>query len=260
MKLILSPSIYLISKPDIDREEIARFLAENNYSVRFSHDHERPAEQLSATASRTCYQSFDSGRSPDDHIKHLVSVSHGSVFAHANYSILATGISRSLTHELIRHHVGTAVSQLSQRFVDDPEDISFVVPPALVPVFNGHEVPGRGYLDASYEEDCKRTINSYRYWLNVFKDMGRTKKQAAEAARCKLTNDVETRVVFTGNIRAWRNIWEQRCTESADAEIRRFACAVFLKLQPHMPTILADYTRTELPDGSFTLHTEHRKI
>lgn len=267
MKLILKPSIYLISKPDIDREEIRRFLSDNGFNTRFADDHELPAEQLSATASRTCYQSFDNGRKPDDHIKHLVEVGHGSVFTHANFSLLCTGISRSLTHELIRHHVGTGVSQLSQRYVDDPEEINFVPPPALLSKWNAQYITSEeafngGYeTQAAYIRSCVHDIERYRWWRNVFKhQFGLNKKEAASAARCKLTNDVETRCVFTGNLRAWRNIWEQRCTDAADAEIRRFACATYETIYPHAAIILDDYERTPLPDGTFTLFTKHKKI
>lgn len=266
MKLITKPSIYLVSKPDVDRAEITRFLEEHGFAPRFANDHELPAEQLSAVASRTCYQSFDNGRKPDDHLKHLVAVGHGSVFTHANFSLLCTGISRSLTHELIRHHVGTGVSQLSQRFVDDPDEINFVVPPALIQssFIKSEEMEARGYRPCVYKElytkQCKEDIERYTYWLSVYKEWGYNKKEAASAARAKLTNDVETRCVFTGNIRAWRNIWEQRCTPEADAEIRRFACATLRRIAPHCDTILSDYDATPLPDGSFTLSTLHRKI
>lgn len=258
MKIIVAPKVYLISFPSVDRGEIENFLEDNGFSIKFAYEHDLPAEQLSATASRTCYQSFDNGRSPDAHIKHLVAVGHGSVFAHASFSLLCTGISRSLTHELIRHHVGTAVSQLSQRFVDDPDEINFVVPPKLL------ALDGKGFIAPliayDYRIECENTIKEYNRLLNYCRDFGLPKKQAAETARCKLTNDVETRCVFTGNLRAWRNVWEQRCSPDADAEIRRFACITFDKLYPHCSTILSDYTKHPLPDGTFALTTEHRKI
>lgn len=255
MKFIDRPSLYLISKPDIDREEIKRFLFDNGFPSRFATDHEHPAEQLSATASRTCYQSFCSGRSPDEHLKHLVEVQHGSVFSHANFSLLVTGVSRSLSHELIRHHVGTGVSQLSQRFVDDPEELNFVIPPALLPYWHGGS---EGML--RFVSNGRAFVDEYRWWLMFYKEKGLSKKQAAEAARAVLPNCVETRMVFSGNIRAWRNIWEQRCSEHADAEIRRFACKSYELIYPHCPTICDDYTRVKLEDGTFSLETPHRKI
>ena len=255
MKFLDRPKLYLISKPSIDRTEIARFLFDNGFPSRFATDHEHPAEQLSATASRTCYQSFDSGRSPDEHLKHLVEVGHGSVMCHANFSLLVTGISRSLSHELIRHHVGTGVSQLSQRFVDNPEELNFVIPPALLPYWQGDSEAMVRFI-----EGRKVDVEAYKYWLEFYKEKGLSKKQAAEAARAVLPNCVETRMVFSGNIRAWRNIWEQRCSEHAEAEIRRFACKSYELIYPHCPTICDDYTRTPLPDGTFELTTEHRKI
>ena len=255
MKFLDRPKLYLISKPDIDREAIKAFLFDNGFPSRFATDHEHPAEQLSATASRVCYQSYNSGRSPDDHLKHLVEVGHGSVMCHANFSLLVTGISRSLSHELIRHHVGTGVSQLSQRFVDNPEELNFVIPPALLPYWQGGSA-ATGYFIGR----CKEVVLSYTEWLAFYKSKGLSKKQAAEAARAVLPNCVETRLVFSGNIRAWRNIWEQRCSEHADAEIRRFACKSYELIYPHCPTICDDYTRVKLEDGTFSLETPHRKI
>lgn len=255
MKFLDRPKLYLISKPDIDREAIKAFLFDYGFPSRFATDHEHSAEQLSATASRTCYQSFDSGRSPDEHLKHLVEVGHGSVFTHANFSLLVTGISRSLSHELIRHHVGTGVSQLSQRFVDDPEELNFVIPPALLPYWHGDSEAMVRFI-----EGRKVDVEAYKYWLEFYKSKGLSKKQAAEAARAVLPNCVETRLVFSGNIRAWRNIWEQRCSEHADAEIRRFACKSYELIYPYCPTICDDYTRVKLEDGTFSLETPHRKI
>lgn len=255
MKFLLEPKLYLIGEPLVNRYAIDRFLEDNGFTSDFSDQHASDAEQLSATGSRTCYASFENGRKPDEHIKHLVEVGHGSVFTHANFTILATGISRSLTHELIRHHVGTGVSQLSQRFVDDPEDLNFVVPPALATEWGKNMQATERFAAAR-----QANVSEYTYWLNYWKAKGLSKKQAAEAARAELPNCTETRIVFTANVRAWRNIWEQRCQESADAEIRRFACKTYELIYPHIPTICDDYTRTKLPDGTFTLHTEHRKI
>ena len=65
-----------------------------------------------------------------DFILNLLSSKDGSVFEHVNYGFVFTGVSRSLTHELVRHRVGFAYSQRSQRYVDE-SDASFVLPPAL---------------------------------------------------------------------------------------------------------------------------------
>jgi thymidylate synthase (FAD) len=68
---------------------------------------------------------------------------HGSVFEHASIVFQVAGVSRSLTHELIRHRVGTAYSQESQRYVD-AKDIRFVVPPLLVNAYDPEASEERG--------------------------------------------------------------------------------------------------------------------
>src|SRR5213082_2947479 len=66
-----------------------------------------------------------------EYLENIKKQGHGSVLEHANYSILIEGVSRSLTHELVRHRAGFAYSQLSQRYVDESE-ASFVIPPAII--------------------------------------------------------------------------------------------------------------------------------
>src|SRR5437773_10638219 len=70
-------------------------------------------------------------RATRDYLDNIKNQGHGSVLEHANYSLLLEGVSRSLTHELVRHRAGFAYGQLSQRYVDEPE-ANFVIPLAIV--------------------------------------------------------------------------------------------------------------------------------
>jgi thymidylate synthase (FAD) len=90
-------------------------------------------ERLAEFAGRLCYMSQrnPAGRSTRDYLDNIKRQGHGSVLEHANYSVLVEGVSRSLTHELVRHRAGMAYSQLSQRYVDESE-ANFVVPPAII--------------------------------------------------------------------------------------------------------------------------------
>ena len=84
-------------------------------------------ERLAEFAGRLCYmsQKNPATRSTRDYLENIKKQGHGSVLEHANYSLLLEGVSRSLTHELVRHRAGFAYSQLSQRYVDET-DASFV--------------------------------------------------------------------------------------------------------------------------------------
>ena len=90
-------------------------------------------ERLSEFAGRLCYmsQANPAKRPTREYIDNIKKQGHGSVLEHANYSLLLEGVSRSLTHELVRHRAGFAYSQLSQRYVDE-SNAAFVVPPAII--------------------------------------------------------------------------------------------------------------------------------
>ena len=157
---------------------------------------------------------------------------------HANYSLLLEGVSRSLTHELVRHRAGFAYSQLSQRYVDESV-ASFVVPPAVI---------GDEALEATWRAQVEGAQSAYvslvaqlmeRYgWVA---DKVHRRKMAREAARAVLPNATETKIVVTGNARAWRTMLELRSSEGAELEIRRLAVAVLRVLVGDAPGFFSDF-------------------
>ena len=76
------------------------------------------------------------------------------------------------------------------------------------------------------------------------------RKQARQAARAVLPNDTETRIVVTGNYRAWRHFIAMRASEHADTEIRRLAIACLRQLSAVAPAVFADFQIASLDDGS----------
>ena len=76
------------------------------------------------------------------------------------------------------------------------------------------------------------------------------RKQARQSARSVLPNDTETRLVVTGNYRAWRHFVAMRASEHADTEIRRLALACLRELTTVAPAVFADFEITVLADGS----------
>ncbi|GMV10797.1 MAG TPA: FAD-dependent thymidylate synthase [Gemmatimonadaceae bacterium] len=197
-------------------------------------------ERLAEFAGRLCYMSQrnPAGRATREYLENILKQGHGSVLEHANYSLLLEGISRSLTHELVRHRAGFAYSQLSQRYVDESE-AAFVVPPAIV---------GDEALERAWREQMEAAQRSYvalvddlmqRYaWVS---DKVHRRKMAREAARGVLPNSTETKIVVTGNVRAWRTMLELRCGEGAELEIRRLAVMVLRTLQHEAPAFFGDF-------------------
>src|SRR4029078_10902342 len=174
-------------------------------------------EQLAEFAGRLCYMSKHNRakRETREYLENIKKQGHGSVLEHANYSLLLEGVSRSLTHELVRHRAGFAHSQLSQRYVDESE-ASFVVPPAVV---------GDDALESAWREQVEQAQASYvglvselmtRYaWVP---DKVHRRKMAREAARAVLPNATETKIVVTGNARARRAMVGRRLSERAGVE------------------------------------------
>lgn len=170
-------------------------------------------------AGRACYQSWDRPNEKTaknaDYIAHIIEVGHNSVMEHATVTFYIEDVSRSLTHELVRHRAGFSYSQLSQRFVDESQREA---PPVIPPIFAGEKVPEdaiRGFHAAS--------LNVYDMLVEQAIAKGATRKQAREAARSVLPNASETKIVVTANMTAWRHFFTMRGSIHADAEIRELA-------------------------------------
>jgi thymidylate synthase (FAD) len=197
-------------------------------------------ERLAEFAGRLCYMSQrnPANRSTREYLENIKKQGHGSVLEHANYSLLLEGVSRSLTHELVRHRAGFAYSQLSQRYVDE-SDAKFVVPPAII---------GNAALETAWRTQMEGALRTYvslveqlmeHYaWVG---DKVHRRKMAREAARGVLPNSTETKIVVTGNARAWRTMLELRTSEGAEQEIRRAGVAVLRLLQREAPGFFSDF-------------------
>lgn len=206
-------------------------------------------EALSEFAGRACYQSWDKPNprtaTNATYLKHIIDVGHFSVLEHASVSFYITGISRSCTHELIRHR-HFSYSQLSQRYV--PEDDSrVVIPPGI---------DGDPDLTALFLAATDVSRSAYNELLGrmeeKFGDQPGTlrRKQARQAARAVLPNATETRIVVTGNYRAWRHFIAMRASEHADVEIRRLAIACLRELAALAPAVFDDFEIYTLADGT----------
>lgn len=260
MQIIREPRVTVIARQEFVYPE----------HIRWQSDSEVPGQVLAEFAGRLCYLSFGEGAGLEgghktiggrttnaSYLANILQVKHGSVLEHAVWSVLIEGVSRSLTHELVRHRAGFAYSQLSQRYVDESE-IAFVLPPEIE---DGSEEYGR------WEALCQSSLEAYRGLLS---DLGERmegdasatmrKKRARQAARSVLPNCAETKVVVTGNARAWRHFVEMRGSPSADVEIRRLAVAVLRVLQREAPNIFGDMSISSHADGTETVETQHGKV
>ena len=216
-------------------------------------------ERLAEFAGRLCYmsQKNPANRATRDYLENIKKQGHGSVLEHANYSLLLEGVSRSLTHELVRHRAGFAYSQLSQRYVDESE-ANFVVPPAIV----GDETlekEWRAQIDqaqSSYVRLVEHLMERYS-WVG---DKVHRRKMSREAARGVLPNSTETKIVVTANARAWRTMLELRSSEGAELEIRRCAVAMLKLLSKETPAFFSDFEIYQAEDRREAARIVYHKV
>jgi len=245
--------------------------------------------------SGNCYMSFAKPRPGGNkaYIDHILEVQHGSVCEHAVFNLILTGVSRSFTHELVRHRAGFGFSQLSQRYVDE-SDCRFVVPPLLKSLTKDEDhdcgivtcwSDAIDRLQDTYKElaDDLSDALAIRAWTQAGSpaqpeyenrdeyqdgDVAATwlekqpaalrtaiRKQAREAARSVLPNATETKIFVTGNARALRHFIEMRGNKVADAEIQQVAGMVLDVLAKEAPNLFGDYTR-----GMEGIETPYRKV
>lgn len=220
--------------------------------------------------SGNCYMSFAKPRPGGNsaYLNHIKEVGHGSVLEHAVWNLLFTGVSRSLTHELVRHRAGMGYSQLSQRYVD--ESVAEYVEPDVIasdPELHALWLEAVGHAHAAYVRLAER-LNAKladpqaaaAAMLPPNADRTARRKAARQAARSVLPNATETKIFVTANARALRHFMEQRGAAGAEPEIRKLAGKVLDVLQKESPNLFGDYQKVALPDGTFELTTPFKKV
>jgi thymidylate synthase (FAD) len=223
-------------------------------------------ERLVECAGRTCYDSYGKGRTSSQYHQHIMEVDHGSVTEHAWISFFLTGVSRGLTHELVRHRVGVAISQRSTRYVDESKSRWALHP--LLTAFALSDEPGRLSVSTACDAVQKMSRDAYdeiagklQDWLvRRGIDKGTARKQARGAARGLLGNALSTEMVWSCNIRALKTVLAQRAKAAADAEIRLFANRIYELARPVWPAYLGCYQKRECPDGiGYELYVPDRR-
>lgn len=185
-------------------------------------------EILIARAASTCYDSIpkelDGARKM---ISAIIKSGHESCVEHASASFEVNGVSRVLTHELVRHRIGFSYSQRSQRYVNEKKP-SFVVPEEII----GNDEANKVYSDAmskAWEAYGKLQELGYRN----------------EIARYVLPNACGTKIFVTADFRAWRNFLKLRLSKRAQHEIRDFANEILKKLWEIAPSCFEDLRNGE---------------
>lgn len=225
-----SPSVLLISKPIITAEGDG--IVDDVWKLRPDQFKGEDSEIITEMAGRVCYDSAGkkSSRSSDEYHKHIAEVKHFSVWRHVTFVFDCKDWSRNMTHELIRHHVGTGISQESHRYVD-VSDLSI----AEHPIFSNLS----SSTFAMMREHEQSSAKLYQTIVDELVANGATRKEARGAASRVLPHGWRTSFLWSCNVEALRNIALQRISPAADAEIRQFMEMVMAEVEPYIPRIHA---------------------
>jgi thymidylate synthase (FAD) len=247
----MSVRIYLIARPKFDSDAFGSFLLDQRTTwARTDGAHE--PEEIVEVSGRVCYMSFGDNQSPrtnQEYIRNLVRMGHESVLEHVCWTFLITGVSRAFSHQLVRHRVGFAFSQLSQQYHTE-EDATFVEPPGL------RACPA---ACAAWEQSVRAAKEAYQRIADSLRkleerpDLNWQKKELRRAihsiARSVLPNATETKIMVTANARALRHFLTVRGSVVGDLEMRTVAAELLKLLKVEASNLFADFQLSIEPDG-----------
>jgi thymidylate synthase (FAD) len=192
------------------------------------------SEDMIEFAGRACYESWprpnEATAHNADYIRNIKRQRHNSVLEFGEAVIYFKGVSRTFSHEMVRHR-HFSYAQLSQRYV--PIKLQkYVVPLAI---------RGNDAMEGKLRQAWIDAVVDYEYTEQQLMQQGKKPKQARETARAFLPNCAETRITVKGNLRAWRHFIALRATDHAEAEICHVAVETLYLLQRTFPSVFEDF-------------------
>lgn len=201
------------------------------------------ASTLIETSGRLCYRSFSPGLNPNvqiirtsskDYLANIIEKGDGSILEHASVTFMMLNVSRVFTHELVRHRVGTAISQESMRYVR-LDELAMWLPPNIP-----KKVRERMLAAASIAEQAYVDIQQEFDWDSMTM---MEKKTATSAMRRILPDGMSTHIIWTANHRTIRHVLEMRTHQAAEIEMRYVFDKVGQIVQEAYPYIYQDFER-----------------
>ncbi len=244
--------LYVIGRPNFDVTAVAEFLNSAQTSWRRTASATK-AEEIIEIAGRICYMSFGSEQSKctnGDYIRNLIEMGHESVLEHVSWSFLISGITRSISHQLVRHRVGFSVSQLSQQYHDE-SNARFVMPPEINDCSHAAErwMQAVNAARDAYGE-ILRVIKEEKEKTGITGNQKEMLRAVRSAARSVLPNCTETTLVITVNARALRHFLTLRGAIPGDCEMRELAVEILKTVQKEAPSLFFDFEIARFENGS----------
>ena len=236
--------------PEALREVLKTLGASDAARERFLRTHGTDGQTLIEFAGRICYESYEPGLNPNvtriredpsEYFKNILTQGDGSILEHSYLSFALLNVSRVCSHEIVRHRVGTAVSQESLRYVRPPE-IKFWIPEELQE--DQREAMLKAVEDA---ERAYRDLERNVPWDKMKMDQ---KKRLTSALRRILPDGLATNLIWTANHRTLRWVIEMRTDPSAEVEIRMVFNQIAEICIRDYPYLYSDFSATELADGT----------
>ena len=224
-------------------------------------EHTPNPEAVIAAAAKLCYSQVGiddimenlNEQNIEKFLNMLMSYGHESPIEHVSFTFAAEGVSRSLTHQLVRHRLAS-YSQQSQRYVK-LDQFEYIVPPEVESDERAKEI----YIKAM--EQCQKSYDELsemlksKYIADGMKEKAAEKK-AIEDARYVFPNACETKIVFTMNARSLMNFFRHRCCERAQWEIRAMADEMLKEVKKVAPTLFKyagpSCVNNPCPEGTMT--------
>ena len=258
---IVEPKVFLVGETRIVEDGLQAFLNHTG-APEWSSDAPSDSERLCEVMGRLCYRSFEPGLNPNvtriregnaPYLANIVEVGHGSVLEHASLNFIFADVSRVVTHELVRHRAGTAISQESLRFVR-LDSLS-----AYVPVHIREHEEGMELFVRTFEELERIQQELADLYAIDDEKLFAVKKKLTSAFRRMAPIGVATTIGWSCNFRTLRHVIEMRTDPHAEEEIRFLFGKVYHLVKERYPNLFADYEETEA-DGLPWIKTVHPKI
>lgn len=231
--------------------------------------HTPEPEKLISMAAKLCYSQVGvegieknlTDESIDKFINMLVNMGHESPLEHASFTFAVEGISRSCSHQIVRHRIAS-FSQQSQRYVK-LDQFEYIIPPEINEIDEARELfietmekDQEAYdklVDILFE---KHYNNLIKYGKNEKEAKRQAEKKAIEDARYVFPNACETKMVFTMNTRSLYNFFDHRCCERAQWEIREMAIEMLKQVKEVAPMLFKNSgpncVKGPCPEGNMT--------
>jgi thymidylate synthase (FAD) len=263
----VEPEVHLVAAPWIDWAELAGYILSAggeewyNAATPAGNDVTGDAANLVELGGRLCYKSWAPGVNPNvtkvrkdqaAYIANLLAAEHGSVLEHANFTLILENVSRVLTHELVRHRAGVAVSQESLRFVRIDGEIPFWLPSWVLE----DDQLARDIRNYLHDAERIQQVMAAKFELDVPGISFSHKKEKTSFMRRLLPEGLATQIMITANVRALRHIIVMRTASGAEEEIRLVAGKIAALMTEREPLLFGDITLQE--DGAWD--TPHRKV